>query len=81
MWIKNKYFKHHHSFNFFAFLYFYIASLVSGGLIGVCFLYYIEKSPYPDVNPRIYIAYPNIYFKGTSALKQYISPFVYVFVI
>ncbi len=58
-----------------------MAYLASEGFIAVCFLYYIENYPSPDVRPLIYIAYPNISLSGTSAFKQYMSPFVYVLVI
>lgn len=58
-----------------------MACFASGGGIGVCFLYYIEKSPSPDVSPLNYMAYPNISLKGTSALMQNMSPLVSVFVI
>lgn len=68
------------SFSFLFFLYFYIATFASCGLIGVCDLYSIEKSPSPDVRLLNYIAYPNISLNGTSALMQNMSPFVSVFV-
>jgi len=61
---------------FLLFLYLSIAILASWGVIGVCYLYSIENSPYPEVNPQSYIAYPSIYLRGTSALMQKMSPLV-----
>ena len=49
--------------------------------MGVCFLYYIEYSPSPEVKLLNYIAYPNIYLKDTSARNVYKSPWVIVYVI